>query len=236
MPIIIVLPGVIGFYYFGDSLYESQDLVYPELVKKVLPLSFTGFFAAVVMGAVLSTFNSVLNSAATIFSVDVYKRHINKKATERRLVVIGKSTSTILAVTAIITAPFVANAPEGLYQLLQQLNGIFFIPIASIMLAGFFTKNISATGAKLALFVGLAFYITATFILDVDIHFVHIWGIEFLLNVTVMFLVSRFYPVTRDVSMKSLDILDLTEWKYAKMMSVILVIVTILIYVLLGNV
>ncbi|MCG8308055.1 MAG: solute:sodium symporter family transporter [Cytophagales bacterium] len=236
VPIIIVLPGVIGFYYFGDSMYEAQDLVYPELVKKVLPLSFTGFFAAVVMGAVLSTFNSVLNSAATIFSVDVYKRHINRLAGDRLLVKVGKATSTVLAVAAIVTAPFVANAPEGLYQLLQQLNGIFFIPIASIMLAGFFTKSISATGAKAALFVGLAFYITSTFILNVEIHFVHIWGIEFLLNIAVMFLASKFYPVKKDITMERTDVLDLTEWKYARLMSVILVAVTIVIYILLGNV
>ena len=236
IPIIIVLPGVIGFYYFGDSLYESQDLVYPELVKKVLPLSLTGFFAAVVMGAVLSTFNSVLNSAATIFSVDIYKRHLNENASDRKLVIIGKSTSTILAVSAIITAPFVANAPEGLYQLLQQLNGIFFIPIASIMLAGFFTKTISATGAKVALLIGLAFYVITTFIMKVNIHFVHIWGIEFILNVVVMVVVSRFFPVTKDISMKSMNVVDLTAWKYTKLMSIILISVTILIYILLGNV
>ncbi len=236
VPIIIVLPGVIGFYYYGDTMFDNQDMIYPTLVKKVLPLSFIGFFAAVVMGAVLSTFNSVLNSAATIFSVDVWKRHINKNISDKSLVRVGKTTSAILAVTAIVTAPFVANAPEGLYQLLQQLNGIFFIPIASIMLAGFFTKTVSAAGAKAALFVGLTFYILTTFILQVDIHFVHIWGIEFLLNIAVMFGVSKFYPVTKDISMKSMDVLDLTEWKYAKLVSIILVIVTILIYILLGNV
>lgn len=235
IPIIIVLPGVIGFYYFGDTLYDAQDTVYPELVKRVLPLSLSGFFAAVVLGAVLSTFNSVLNSAATIFSVDIYKRHINANVSDRKLVLIGKSTSTLLAISAIIAAPFVANAPEGLYQLLQQLNGIFFIPIASIILAGFFTKNISATGAKVALFVGLAFYIATTFILKVNIHFVHIWGIEFILNVLVMFIVSGFYPVKKDITLKSMNILDLSSWKYTKWMSVILVVVTLLIYILLGN-
>jgi len=236
IPIIIVLPGVIGFYYFGDSLYDTQDMVYPELVKKVMPLSLTGFFAAVVMGAVLSTFNSVLNSAATIFSVDVYKRHFNPEITDSKLVLIGKATSTILAITAIISAPFVANAPEGLYQLLQQLNGIFFIPIASIMLAGFFTKTISAAGAKVALFVGLSFYIITTFVLDIDIHFVHLWGIEFILNVVVMLAVSKYYPVVKNIEMKSMNILDLSSWKYVKLMSIILVAVTVLIYIILGNV
>jgi SSS family solute:Na+ symporter len=236
IPIIIVLPGVIGFYYFGDSLYDNQDMIYPELVKKVLPLSLAGFFAAVVTGAVLSTFNSVLNSAATIFSVDVYKRLINSKVPDRKLVIIGKSTSTLLAISAILTAPFVAKAPEGLFQLLQQLNGIFFIPIASIMLAGFFTKKISATGAKAALFVGLAFYILTTFIMKVDIHFVHIWGIEFILNVVVMVVVSIFYPVKKDITMKSMNIIELSNWKYTRIVSLILIAVTIMIYILLGNV
>ncbi|MEP4883753.1 solute:sodium symporter family transporter, partial [Maribacter dokdonensis] len=145
VPIIIILPGVIAFYYFGDSMYNNQDMIYPELVKKVLPIGFVGVFAAIIMGAVLSTFNSVLNSAATIFSIDVFKRHFGKKSSDKKLVRIGKLTSTVLAVFAILVAPMVANAPDGLYQLLQQLNGIFFIPIASIMLAGFFLKKISAT-------------------------------------------------------------------------------------------
>ena len=85
VPTIIILPGVIGFYYYGDSLYENQDMIYPELIKKVLPLSLVGVFAAIVMGAVLSTFNSVLNSAATIFSLDIYKGYFNKNSSDNKL-------------------------------------------------------------------------------------------------------------------------------------------------------
>jgi len=235
IPLIIILPGVIGFYYFGDSLYENQDSIYPLLVKKVLPRWVLGFFAAVVMGAVLSTFNSVLNSAATIFSMGIYKRHIHKDADEHRLVKTGKWTSAILAVFAILAAPLVANAPEGLYQLLQQLNGIFFIPIASIMIAGFFLPNVSAAGAKAALLVGLSFYILTTFILKIDLHFVHIWGVEFLLNMAVMFAVSYFYPRTNIVKLEEIKILDLSHWKYAKLLGAILVLVTVGIYIWMGN-
>lgn len=237
VPLIIVLPGVIGFYYFGDSYYGpgKQDLVYPALIKQVLPASLVGFFAAVVMGAVLSTFNSVLNSAATIFSVDVYKRHLNRGAGEKHLVWIGRLTSSILAVFAIMTAPLVANAPDGLYQLLQQLNGIFFIPVASIMLAGFFIRPISALAAKIALFFGLAFYITCTFILRVDVHFVHIWGIEFVLNMLIMFGVSYLFPRRDIAAEKAAEVVDMQGWKHTNTLSAILVVVTILIYVLLGK-
>ena len=235
VPVIIILPGVIGFYFYGETFYDKQDMIYPELIKRVLPAGLVGLFAAVVMGAVLSTFNSVLNSAATIFSIDIYKRHLGVNSSDKKLVWVGKLASTILAIFAIIVAPMVANAPDGLYQLLQQLNGIFFIPIASIILAGFFLKRVSAMGAKVALISGLAFYIITIFILKVDLHFIHIWGIEFLINILIMFVASHFYPIKKEFKIHNLKIVDLREWKYTKHMSMILCIVTILIYILLGK-
>jgi len=235
VPVIIILPGVIGYFYFTDSFYDTLDMVYPELIKKTMPDWFAGFFAAVVLGAVLSTFNSVLNSAATIFSLDIYKRHINPNTSDHKLTMIGKWTSTVLAVFAIMVAPMFANAPKGLYQLLQELNGIFFIPIASIMLAGFFLPKISAMGAKAALFVGLGFYIFCKYIFPVDLHFIHIWGIEFLLNLTVMFSVSYFYPNQKDLHTGEIELLDLTHWRYAKPFSIILCTITILIYIFMGR-
>lgn len=234
VPIIIVLPGVIGYYYFGDTLFATQDSVYPELVKRVLPLSMLGFFAAVVMGAVLSTFNSALNSAATIFCADVYKRHLNVYADDRELVRVGRIVSSLLAVIAIMSAPMVASAPEGLYQLLQQLNGIFFIPIASIMLAGFFIPKISALAARSAMIFGLAFYILMTFILKVNIHFVHVWGIEFVLNMIIMFVVSWKYPRKSSKSPAASQAVLLDEWKYARAFGIILVILTLAIYISLS--
>ncbi len=235
VPIIIILLGVIGFYFFGDSLFENQDIVvYLELIKKVLPIGLVGIFAAIIMGVVLSTFNSVLNSAATIFSIDIYKRHFENNCSDKKLVKVGKTTSAILAVFAILVAPMVANAPDGLYQLLQQLNGIFFIPIASIMLAGFFLKKISALGAKVALFIGLAFYITVTFILKVNIHFVHVWGIEFVLNLLVMFVISHFYPANKAFSQENIQFVEMKEWKYTKPMAIALCLITVAIYILLG--
>ncbi|MCR9289727.1 MAG: solute:sodium symporter family transporter [Bacteroidetes bacterium] len=236
IPLVIVLPGIIGFYYFGDSLYESPDTVYPTLLKRVLPIWMTGFFVAVVMGAVLSTFNSALNSAATVFSLDIYKKYINQNAGEKRLVWIGKSTSALLAIFAIGIAPFVANAPEGLYQLLQQLNGIFFIPMATVILAGFFFPKVSATGAKVGLVFGLLFYIVLYFILEVNMHFVHIWGLEFVLNVAVMHLVSQISPRKNPFKITDVGVVEMVQWKYAKGLSIALVLVTLVIYIWLGNV
>ena len=236
VPIVVILPGIIAFYYFGDQYYDNGDIIYPLLIKKVLPFWLTGFFVAVVIGAVLSTFNSALNSAATIFSLGIYKRYVNKESSERKLVSVGKITSAILAVFAIGIAPYVANAPEGLYQLLQQLNGIFFIPIASVILAGFFFPKVSAIGAKAGLFFGLSFYVICNFVLEVNLHFVHLWGIEFVLNIIVMHLVSMIAPVSKRFEIVDSGVVEIIPWKYAKQFALGLTLVTILIYVLLGNI
>ena len=128
----------------------------------------------------------------------------------------------------------VANAPEGLYQLMQELNGIFFIPIASVLMAGFFWPKISAAGAKAGLAVGLSFYLLTTFIIKVDLHFIHIWGIEFVLNLLVMYLVSLKFPPKEMVTLPPGPI-NMEGWRYAKPLAVVLCVVTVLIYWFLGR-
>ena len=232
VPLIIVIPGILAFHIYGDQYYDNQDLIYPMLVKRVLPTGLTGLFAAVILGAVLSTFNSVLNSASTIFCFGLYKKYINKTATQEQTVRVGKWTALILAAMAIILAPMVANAPEGLYQLLQELNGIFFIPIASIMFAGLFVKSINANGAKVGLAFGLIFYLLTTFVIDTGIHFVHIWGIEFVLNFLVMIFVSKLMPLPE---VKESELNEGGEpWKWVKLAGTILCILTLLVYIMLS--
>ncbi len=236
VPLIIVLPGLIAYYYFEETYYENQDNIYPLLVKKVMPLWLTGFFVAVMVGAILSTFNSALNSAATVFSLGIFKRYVKKEASDESLVRIGKLTSAILAFFAICIAPFIANAPEGLYQLLQELNGIFFIPIASVIVAGFIFPKVTASGAKSGLLFGLAFYVIMNFAFQVNLHFVHIWGIEFVLNIVVMHLVSYVFAKEEKFELIDVGIVNLEPWKYAKSFSLFLVAFTIFLYIILGNV
>jgi len=115
------------------------------------------------------------------------------------------------------------------------LNGIFFIPIASVLLAGFFIPSISATGAKVGLLTGFGFYILTSFLLDIRLHFIHIWGIEFILNIGVMYWVSSKYPRVVLMDVRTLDKMDLQHWKYTKPLSFFLCFVTLLIYILLGK-
>ena len=108
--------------------------------------------------------------------------------------------------------------------------------MATVILAGFFFPKVSATGAKAGLLFGLCFYVLLYFILKVNLHFVHIWGLEFVLNLLVMHLVSMVYPPKTTFSIQDIGVVDLAQWKYAKGLSLFLVVVTLAVYVLLGQV
>lgn len=162
-PIIVVLPGLIAFHVFEGNL-ETADSAYPMLVKKVLPDAWLGFFAAVLFGAILSSFNSVLNSSVTLFGIDVYKEHINKNADEKTVVKYGKIFGVFLAIASMFIAPLIANA-GSLFDYLQEINGIYTIPILTIIVVGYLTKRVPAKAAKIALVLGSLLYIGSQFML-----------------------------------------------------------------------
>lgn len=160
-PIIVVLPGLIAFHVFQGSI-EAADSAYPMLVKKVLPEVWVGFFAAVLFGAILSSFNSVLNSSVTLFGIDVYKEHLNKDADEKTIVKYGKMFGVILAIASMFIAPLIANA-GSLFDYLQEINGIYSIPILTIIVVGYLTKRVPAKAAKIGLVLGSLLYIVSQF-------------------------------------------------------------------------
>ena len=140
-PLIVVLPGIIAFHMFGNSLI-NPDEAYPLLVKSVLPTVLVGFFAAVLFGAILSSFNSALNSSVTLFGLDIYKEYINKEANEKKTVKAGKLFGTILAIISMCIAPLLIHASDGLFAYLQEVNGIYSIPTITYRGSMLFTNSI----------------------------------------------------------------------------------------------
>ncbi|VAW26870.1 Sodium/sugar cotransporter, partial [hydrothermal vent metagenome] len=163
-PLIVVLPGIIAYHLFEGSI-ENPDEAYPMLVTKVLPASLVGFFAAVLFGAILSSFNSALNSSVTLFGIDIYKSHFKPNASEREVVKAGKSFGILLAILSMCIAPLIANAPDGLFGYLQEVNGCYSIPILTIIVVGYLTKYVPAIAAKIAIISGVVLYSISQFIL-----------------------------------------------------------------------
>ncbi len=234
-PLIVVLPGIIAFYLYQDQI-SIPDEAYPTLVREVLPASLVGFFAAVLFGAILSSFNSALNSSVTLFGVDIYKEYINKDANEATVVKKGKLFGIFLALASMFIAPFIANAPAGLFGYLQEVNGCYSIPILTIIVVGYLTKRVPAIAAKIAILSGVILYSISQFVLqpmygDSYPHFLHVMAILFVFNVLVMLIIGKLYPRETDYVQEYTKQVDITEWKYVKPVGLLVVIIVVFTYI-----
>ncbi|GKX64382.1 solute:sodium symporter family transporter [Pragia fontium] len=234
IPTIIILPGIIAFHIFQGHL-DNPDNAYPRLVQLVLPEFLVGFFAAVVVGAVFSTFSGGLNSSVTLFTVNIYRKRLKPDATEAQTVAVGKYLGLGLALVTMLVAPLVANAPDGLFYLIQQLQGIFNAPILSVVMVGLMTKRVPAIAAKLGLLFGMTAYIICNFIIKVDIHFFHLVGILFVLNVVFMLTIGYFFPANTPYEAEYTKQVDITPWGLVWPVALLIVLGSISMYVFLAQ-
>ncbi len=259
IPVIVVLPGIIAWHVFEGNL-ANADQAYPALVRKVLPGAFMGFFAAVLFGAVLSSFNSLLNSSATLFGFDLYKQYFKKDATEQQTVKAGKTFGLFLAVISMTISPFIANAPDGLFAYIQESLGSLSVPILAVVVIGILAKRVPALGAKIVLTFGVVMYLISQFVLspyfvesalteaaangitdtkalaiikaEAYPHFLHIMGILFVINILIMLLIGKLYPKKEIYVPEVTEEIDVTPWKYAVTIGIIITILVLSTYLI----
>ena len=216
VPFLMMIPGVIAFHLYGSGM-ESIDLAYPALIRDVLPKYMAGFFLAVLLGAVFSSFNSLINSAATLFCLDIYSPWKNGSVNEVEMVRVAKVASVLIAIFSFIVAPLLQYAPEGLWQVMRIFTGFYNIPVIAIVVVGLFTRHVPALGPKIVIFFHIIAYSLLQFILSdyVNIHFIHLYAILFFLEVGIMLLIGYLIPRETLWIFRKKDLVDLTPWKYA---------------------
>jgi len=245
-PLMLCLPGIIALH-MTDLTIDKQDQVYGAIVRHVLPDWSLGLFAAVLMGSILSSFNSALNSASTLFSLQFYHGYINKNATGKQIVSVGKKFGIGLAIASICIAPLLAQM-ESIFEYLQKVNGLYSVPIIGIFLLGITTKYVPALAAKIGMVVGMAAYAFFTFINikdvptffangDGDLHWLHGYFISFIASIMVMLIIGYFKPKTTEEIAISDERdpapVNMTPWPQAKNVSVAIMGITIVIYLVL---
>ena len=257
-PLILILPGIIAAYLVNaqdpqmvEGVTDQEGNViakraYGALVARVLPDWLLGFFAAVVVGSILSTFNSVLNSAATLFSLDVYKRFLRPEASTREVVISGQLCSFLVGVLAVIAAPLVFHGRDGVFDFFQGLNGVYFIPLLAIILVGMFNRMADGRSAVITLVTGLVLMVAGTFFSKFSLAESNTWdwveawfgsgfhymGVVFLLLVILqLVLTSTGMRRERAYVQQDSKSVDLTPWKPAPIIGALLVGLVVLIYV-----
>lgn len=227
VPFLMMIPGVIAYHLYGSGL-KNMDLAYPTLVKDVFPTFLDGFFLAVLLGAVFSSFNALLNSASTLFVYDIYKVLINNKATDRQMIRVSQWFGVILALATFFISPMLMNAPQGLWTIIRQFTGFFNIPIIAIVLVGIFAKKVPAIAPKIVIISHVIVYylliwgLPMFFKYEMAINFIYIQGLLFVMEVLIMLIIGMTNPLDIPFKFSPNPKVDMTPWKYTIPVTVLL--------------
>ena len=232
----IALPGVIALHLYGPGHFENADFVYPTLIRDIMPSVFVGFFAAVIFGAVLSTFNSVLNSTVTIFALDIYKPLWGKGLDDKVIIQRSKKVGVIMAAMTMTIAPFIMYFPDGIFTFMVKVDSLFGAPILMVLLLGYFSRKTPPFAVNICLGLFLVVYASFMFFIQPEMHYLHYMAILFVIFISLALIIGRFKPDTSKPAFRSAgpEGVDLTPWKHFKTVSIIATLLMIGTYVLLS--
>lgn len=171
IPLIVVIPGIIAYVLYaqgeGTAVIDGiktaftkadgsidYDRSYPWLINRFIPAGVKGLVVSALAAAILSSLASMLNSASTIFTMDIYKNHINKEATDKKLVYVGRITVLAALVVAVYCAQFLESFPQ-MFIYIQEWTGLVSPGILAVFLMGLFWKKTNAQGATVGVILSI---------------------------------------------------------------------------------
>lgn len=204
IPFIVCIPGVCAFYIMngdGEALealrltlagsIERSDDAYPFLIRNFTPTFVKGLSFAALAAAVISSLASMFNSTSTLFTMDIYKQFINKNASERQLVTVGRITSVSALLIALIAVYPLMGGIDQAFQFIQEYSAFVYPGVVVIFGLGLLWKRASGAAAVAAAFGTFFFSILFKFTLP-DVPFLIRSGYVFIVLI-VMFVTISLY-------------------------------------------
>jgi solute:Na+ symporter, SSS family len=155
IPVIAVLPGIAMYVLHQNGMFQKEmtdvngiikpDHAYPTLMN-LLPAGLKGVAFAALTAAIVASLAGKANSISTIFSLDIYKKFVNKNASEYKLVLIGRWAVIISMLLAAIVTPALRSLDQA-YQFIQEYVGFISPGVLAIFLLGLFWKPTTSAAA-----------------------------------------------------------------------------------------
>ncbi len=230
----LCLPGVIAYAIFevqGDQV-TLMDEAYPQLISQVVPEPIMGFFAAVMFGAILSSFNSVLNSINTMFTMDIYKEFINKEASQEKMVKVGKYAGIIFAVLTTIVGPMVYFFPAGIKTFLDSLVSLIGMPVMVVVFGGFIFHYLPKNSARIVMIFHYITYGFYMIVLSNTFHYLYAVAVLCAIEFIYLYIVNTMNKNRGAERWDQVDVkaVDLTPWKYRYVAAGLVIICILTVY------
>jgi len=156
VPPIIVLPGIVAFKLYGRV---ENDMAYGQIVGDLLPTYLSGAFAAAMLAAMLTTFNSILNASAALWVCDIHEIYIKKNVNVKG---VSLWVSIVMVILSLILVPFFATQ-DSLINTVQTLYGLLSMPILSAFIVGLLFKDVNPYAMIMAVIFGVGLYAVFVF-------------------------------------------------------------------------
>ena len=155
IPFLVAVPGLIALVKFPELGHERADVALPQLVGALLPVGFRGMFVAAFLAALMSSVDSYLNSATTLYVNDFYRRFYRPEADEGQMLAVGRWTTIGFVVWGIYFAFQLQAFPASIYTIFQTLLSFFIGPTLAVLVAGMLSRSASSDGAVTGFYAGL---------------------------------------------------------------------------------
>ena len=213
-PLLLNIPGLIAVHVFSHMHNTAE--VFPALSALVSPPFISGYFAAIIFGAGLSTFNAGLNSSSTLFVLNIYRPWRMTRGLgveEKAMVRVAKRFELGICFLAMSVAPALVLAQKGFYTYIQTVNGFFNVPIFTVIFVGMVTKRVPPLAAKLGLVFFIVCYGLTQTVLPVRLHFLHVLAILFVVTATLMLLIGRLWPMAEPYRTPLNNKVEVIPWR-----------------------
>lgn len=205
IPFIVCIPGIIAYVMYTENMHGAVDAfsmgngllnndnAYPWLISTFIPIGLKGLVLAALAAAIISSLASMLNSASTIFTMDIYKPYIAPKAEQKRgkpvnLVNVGRVSAAVALVVACLIAPLLGNVGQ-MFQYIQEYTGLVSPGILALFLLGLFWKKTTNKGAIVGVLASIPVALALKF-LPIDMPFIDQMFYTCIITMAVIVLVS----------------------------------------------
>ena len=195
----------------------KYDAAYPVLIRRLITPGIRGLMFAAIAGAVISSLASMLNSASTIFTMDLYRRHFHKQASQQDLVTIGRVMTLLFVIIGCLLAPYLGHPRfKGVFNFIQEFQGYISPGIVATFLVGFMVKRAPGSAGVIGLLASAPIYGLLHYLFGnhqgavVEIHFLIRMTITFSAVVALMLLVTSIAPLAEPKTIPAREDLDTT--------------------------
>lgn len=229
-PFLVVFPGIMAFQLYGSELGPKMDQAYPMLITRILPAGLTGVVFAALFGAVMSTLDSLLNSASTILTMDLYRRHLRPDATPRQLVGIGRWTTAVFVIAGCAVAPQIAHMSKGVFDYIQKFQGFVSPGILAVFVFGMVVPRAPTVAAVTGLLLNIPVYGLLLWLWPA-LPFLQAMAIVFLCVVIAMAILTWLQPLAAPVTLPRQTDFDLTSSRVGRWWGTAIIAATVALYV-----